>query len=65
VFELDRALLRFGRAPAEAFAGQRIPHDTSIIATATSQRLGTPLLSVTEILQAFRVERETGELAPL
>jgi dTDP-4-dehydrorhamnose reductase len=65
VFDLDRALLQFGRAPTDAFAGQRIPYDTSITAIATSQQLGTPLLSLTEILQAFRIERQTGELAPL
>lgn len=65
MFELDRALLRFGPAPREAFAGQRIPHDTSISATATSERLGVPLLSIDEILQAFRTERATGTLAPL
>jgi dTDP-4-dehydrorhamnose reductase len=64
-FQLDPSLLRFGSAPAESFAGQRIPHDTSISAEATSRQLGTPLLSVAEILAAFRVERQTGALAPL
>ncbi|MEO1059787.1 MAG: sugar nucleotide-binding protein [Actinomycetota bacterium] len=65
VFDLDRSLLRFGRAPIEAFAGQTIPYDTSISAVATSERLGTPLLSLAEILDAFRIERATGSLAPL
>jgi dTDP-4-dehydrorhamnose reductase len=65
VFELDRSLLRFGPAPVESFAGQRIPHDTSISAMATAERLGTPLLSIDEILHAFRIERMTGTLAPL
>lgn len=65
VFELDRSLLRFGPAPVEAFAGQRIPFDTSVSAIATSERLGTPLLSVDQLLAAFRHERATGELAPL
>jgi dTDP-4-dehydrorhamnose reductase len=64
VFQLDRSLLRFGPAPAESFAGQRIPHDTSISARATAERLGTPLLSIDEILHAFRIERMTGTLAP-
>ena len=64
-FELDRSLLRFGRAPREAFAGQRIPHDTSLSATSTAERLGVPLLSIDEILHAFRIERATGALAPL
>jgi dTDP-4-dehydrorhamnose reductase len=65
LFELDRSLLRFGPAPREAFAGQRIPHDTSMSAEVTAQRLGVPLLSIEEILHAFRVERTTGNLAPL
>lgn len=64
-FALDRSLLRFGPAPDEAFAGQRIPFDTSVSAVATSERLGTPLLSLEELLVAFRHERSTGELAPL
>ena len=62
IFELDRSLLEFGPAPAEAFAGQRIPFDTSVSAEATSDRLGTPLLSLTELLLAFRQERETGRI---
>lgn len=62
-FGLDRSLLTFGAAPSESFAGQRIPHDTSISAVSTSERLGTPLLSVAEILESFRIERTTGALA--
>lgn len=64
-FDLDPSLLTFGTAPAAAFAGQTIPHDTSLSAVSTSKRLGTPLLSVAQILDAFRTERTTGELAPL
>ena len=64
-FELDRSLLRFGPAPVEAFAGQAIPFDTSVSAVATAERLGTPLLSLDELLAAFRHERTTGGLAPL
>jgi dTDP-4-dehydrorhamnose reductase len=62
VFGLDRSLLRFGPAPTEAFAGQSIPYDTSVSADATSQRLGTPLLTLIELLHAFKRERETGEV---
>lgn len=61
-FELDRSLLRFGPAPAEAFAGQTIPFDTSTSAVATAERLGTPLLSLTELLTSFKRERETGAI---
>lgn len=64
-FELDRSLLRFGPAPAAAFAGQRIPFDTSVSAMATSERLGTPLLSLDGLLTAFRHERQHGEIALL
>ncbi len=64
-FELDGSLVNYGPAPAESFAGQRIPHDTSLSAVSTSERLGTPLPSVAELLRAFRHERETGELARL
>ncbi len=64
VFGLDRELLRFGPAPREALAGLTIPYDTSVSAVATSERLGTPLLGLIELLQAFRRERETGEIGP-
>jgi dTDP-4-dehydrorhamnose reductase len=64
-FELDRSLLHFGPAPVEAFAGQTIPFDTSVSAVATSERLGTPLLSLDQLLAAFRHERSRGELAQL
>lgn len=64
-FDLDRSLLRFGTAPPEVFAGQTIPNDTSLSAVATSERLGTQLLSLAQILDAFRTERRTGHLAPL
>ncbi|MEM7275729.1 MAG: hypothetical protein AAF547_21825, partial [Actinomycetota bacterium] len=62
VFDLDRSLLRFGPAPREAFAGQTIPYDTSVSAVATAERLGTPLLSLDELLSAFGRERETGRI---
>ena len=59
-FGLDRSLLHFGRAPEEAFAGQTIPHDTSVSAVHTSETLGTPLHSLDRILELFKAERETG-----
>ncbi|MEM9042488.1 MAG: sugar nucleotide-binding protein [Actinomycetota bacterium] len=64
-FDLDPELLRFGPAPNEAFAGQRIPYDTSVTAFATADRLGTPLPSIDQLLGAFRHERDTGTLAAL
>jgi dTDP-4-dehydrorhamnose reductase len=65
VFGLDPALLRSGPPPASAVPpGTRIPHDTSLRATATSEALGVELSSVRHQLQRFRHERGTGSLAP-
>ena len=51
VFGLDPELAaEFGAAPLEAFAGQTIPFDTSLSAIQTSERLGTPLPTVKELL---------------
>ena len=64
-FALDRSLLHFGPAPKEAFAGQRIPHDTSVSAVGTAERLGTPLPDVARLLAAFRHERTHGQVGLL
>jgi dTDP-4-dehydrorhamnose reductase len=64
-FALDRSLLHFGPAPKEAFAGQRIPHDTSVSAVATAARLGTPLPDLAQLLAAFRRERTHGQVGLL
>jgi dTDP-4-dehydrorhamnose reductase len=64
-FALDRSLLHFGPAPKEAFAGQRIPHDTSVSAVATAARLGTPLPDLAQLLAAFRCERTHGQVGLL
>ncbi len=62
-FGLDRSLLSFGPAPSEALAGQPVPYDTSVSAVATAERLATPLLSLTEILDRFGRERSTNRLS--
>ena len=64
-FDLDRSLLHFGPAPSDSFVGQTIPFDTSVSAVATAERLGTPLLSLDQLLAAFRHERSAKEIAPL
>jgi dTDP-4-dehydrorhamnose reductase len=65
IFDLDPALLRSGPPPAAAVPpGTRIPHDTSLTGTATSQALGVELPSVRDQLARFRHERETGSLTP-
>ncbi len=65
VFSLDRSLLQFGPAPASELEGKRFPHDSSLSAVATSERLGTPLPTVEELLKGFLHERATGQLADL
>lgn len=56
VFGLDVGLLRFGRPDPAAMGDEPIPYDTSLDATATSRRLGLPLLGIQELLNRFREE---------
>lgn len=65
LFELDRHLLQFGPPPPEELLQGGVPYDSSLSAVQTSQVLGTPLPDVRTLLQAFRHERQTGELARL
>ncbi len=65
VFGLDSSLLRFANPPASELEGKVFPRDTSLDATWTSRTLGTPLPTVTELLEGFLHERTTGELAHL
>jgi dTDP-4-dehydrorhamnose reductase len=65
VFELDPALLRSGPLPAEAAFPAPVPFDTSLNANRTASAIGYRLPRVRELLEAFRSQRETGELRPL
>jgi dTDP-4-dehydrorhamnose reductase len=65
VFELDSSLLKFGPPPNEAHLKGGVPNDSSLSAVHTSNTLGTPLPDVRTLLEAFRHERQTGELARL
>lgn len=65
VFDLDPTLLDFTDPPASELEGKVFPHDTSLDASWTSRSLHTPLPTVRELLQGFRHERATGELASL
>jgi dTDP-4-dehydrorhamnose reductase len=65
VFDLDPALLRFDDPPSDELKGRIFPHDTSLDASWTSQTLGTPLPTVHQLLEGFRHERNTGEIAHL
>jgi dTDP-4-dehydrorhamnose reductase len=65
VFDLDAGLLRTGPPEPSAMPPAPVPYDTSLDAHATSERLGTDLPSVRELLTAYRRELETGELHSL
>ena len=60
VFDLDPELVRFGPPPSPA--PWPIPNDTSLDATATAKRLGYELPTIDTLLEAFRQERETGNV---
>lgn len=59
-FGLDAGLLRTGRPDPAAMGDEPIPYDTSLDATATSRRLGMPLLGIWELLTRFREEYASG-----
>ncbi len=65
VFDLDPDLLDFADPPATELEGKVFPHDTSLDASWTSRTLATPLPTVRELLEGFRHERTTGQLAHL
>ena len=62
-FELDPALLRLGVPDWTGMAGTPVPNDTSLSATFTAEQLGYDLPSVSQLLQSYRHQLETGALA--
>lgn len=64
-FGLDGGLLDFAEPPEEALTGWHYPSDTSLSARWTSERLGTRLPTLDQLLEGFLHERSTGELANL
>lgn len=60
VFDLDPAL-RFGRPDRAAVPAEPVPHDTSLDATVTAQRLGVTPPGVTDLLTRFRDEWATAQ----
>jgi dTDP-4-dehydrorhamnose reductase len=62
VFELDASLLRWGPPDPAALPAGRVPHDTSLDATASAAALGIELPSVRDVLRRFRRQRETWAL---
>ena len=65
VFNLEPSLLDFTDPPPAELEGKIFPSDTSLNANWTSQTLGTPLPTVRDLLEGFRHERTTGDLAHL
>lgn len=65
VFGLDPALLRSGPIPVEGILPAPVPRDTSLDASGTAAAIGYRLPAARELLEAFRNQRETGELRPL
>jgi dTDP-4-dehydrorhamnose reductase len=59
-FDLDPGLLRSGAPDPAALTHAPIPYDTTLDARATEAALGVRLPDVTELLQRFRAERQTG-----
>jgi dTDP-4-dehydrorhamnose reductase len=65
VFGLDPELLHSGPIAPEGILPAPVPRDTSLDARRTAETIGYRLPSVREQLEAFRFQRETGELRPL
>jgi dTDP-4-dehydrorhamnose reductase len=65
VFELDASLLRESEPPAEALFPAAVPIDSSLGNELTKARLGIAPQSLQEILRAFKLELETGEIQTL
>ena len=61
-FELDAGLIRTGPPEWDAMAGATVPHDTTMAAAATAERLDYRLPSAQELLRIYRRQRESGEL---
>jgi dTDP-4-dehydrorhamnose reductase len=64
-FELDPALLRSGPPDPALLPPDPVPRDTSLSADATAATIGYELPSLRTMLEAFRRQRETGEVRPL
>lgn len=62
-FDLDAGLIRNGPPDWSATAGATIPHDTTMSAAATAERLDYRLPAAEELLLTSRRERETGTVS--
>jgi dTDP-4-dehydrorhamnose reductase len=62
VFGLDASLLREGEPPADQLFPAAVPVDSSLGNEFTKKVLGIAPQPITEILKAFKVELQSGEI---
>ena len=65
VFGLNKNLLRSGEPPKEALFPSGVPIDTSLSNSKTKLRLKLGATKLIDLLRAFKVEWETGQISPL
>lgn len=65
VFGLDANLLCSGLPPAGQLGNGSIPYDTSLSATHTAAELDYQLPTITQMLDAYRLQRETQDLVTI
>ena len=63
VFDLDAGLITTGPPSWVGMAGAQVPHDTTLSAASTAERLDYRLPSAEELLRTYRHEWETGALS--
>ena len=64
-FDLDPGLLTTGPADPDSMPGSPIPYDTSLGVDRTESILGVAPLTTDDLLARFRLELESGALAPV
>ena len=64
-FDLNPSLLTTGPADPDSMPGSPIPYDTSLGVDRTEAILGVAPLSTDDLLARFRLELESGALAPI
>jgi hypothetical protein len=65
IFGLDSRKLRIGEPPEEALFPSGVPIDSSLSNRETKKRLQLGPASLEDLLNSFKVEWETGNVAPL
>ena len=65
IFNLNKGLLKTGEPPAEALFPSGVPVDTSLSNLKTKEILGLGKTGIRDLLGAFKVEWESGKVAPI